>query len=1000
MKTPTHPDSAATISVDEVQHALAAIVASPAFSASPQLAAFLRFVVEASLDGQSDRIKGYTIAVEALGRDASFDPQSDPIVRVEAGRLRRALDRYYAEAGQNDPIAIELPRGSYVPSFARRPAPAPPPPGGRWTIMSIGRAVAFPGATTWIALTLGIIGYAFIDLVVLDQLRLGTQDQPATALSPQAAQAGDKRPFVGPSIYIAPVMVSGNPILLTPASSMLEARLRDVFARFDDVTVISELPQTKAQRRPPADYRLVTAMEPAPSGTVNLRFHLIDAADGSIAWTRVVERLDSSGDPRSAQVALAHEIAGELLQPFGVIHARERAKGAARHDRDSRYVCLLQAFQYFRAADRSQHASVRACLEAAVARDPSFASGFSSLARLYFREYLFGLPEHDETRSLDRALNAARNAIDVNPSNVRAYHVLMDIHMARGEIAEAMAAGDRALALNPYDSAGAIQYASHLVLLGDIDRGIGMLRERVRYLGAMPMRYTFVHAMAAYLKSDFTTALAYANQLASDEFPFGLVIQAAASLKVGDREGARAAATRLAELRPNWRKDPRRELRKYLPLPWVVDRIETDLREASLGETVASAPAATLAVTKSPSILIEPIENRGSRPLSVAETEALRAQIVETFSKFEDVDIVARPFLSRSDNPVGEKPDYRLTVTVTNEDDGLAIAARFIDGEDGTTLWSKSFERVRAAEDGAFSFVGEMAGKLLHPIGTVATRERLRTTDRPGIARYRCLLEAGDYLRSFMTTRHAKARACLEEAVAADPGFASGFTTLARVYLREHQFGIQGRADDTPPLERAQAAAERAITLNPDSARAHFVMFDICAAKGDLAGVRHHGEVAVGLNPHDQSVVFHYGLQLIMMGDVDVGLTHVRRIAETTSVPPARLDFALFLASYLKGEMAEAKRHAKRIANDSFVPGHLARALTARLSGDPQTARRMIDRLAAIDEGWVSDPRAQLAKFVTSPELVDKLARDLLAAGLGTPHRASKNTSVNDVAVR
>ena len=70
-----------------------------------------------ALAGRSDRIKGYTIGVHALGRGESFDPQTDPIVRVEAGRLRRALARYYAGAGSTDPLVIELPRGGYVPTF-------------------------------------------------------------------------------------------------------------------------------------------------------------------------------------------------------------------------------------------------------------------------------------------------------------------------------------------------------------------------------------------------------------------------------------------------------------------------------------------------------------------------------------------------------------------------------------------------------------------------------------------------------------------------------------------------------------------------------------------------------------------------------------------------------------------------------------------------------------------------------------------------------------------
>jgi hypothetical protein len=101
----------------EIRAALDRVVASAHLSKSPQLASFLRFVVEQELAGQGSRIKAYTIAADALGRDANFDPQNDPIVRVEAGRLRRALDHYYTNGGCNDPIVIELPRGHYVPVF-------------------------------------------------------------------------------------------------------------------------------------------------------------------------------------------------------------------------------------------------------------------------------------------------------------------------------------------------------------------------------------------------------------------------------------------------------------------------------------------------------------------------------------------------------------------------------------------------------------------------------------------------------------------------------------------------------------------------------------------------------------------------------------------------------------------------------------------------------------------------------------------------------------------
>ena len=75
----------------EIRAALARVVASVCLRGSPRLISFLCFVVEATLTGQADRLKGYCIAVGALGRSDNFDPQTNPIVRVEAARLRRAL---------------------------------------------------------------------------------------------------------------------------------------------------------------------------------------------------------------------------------------------------------------------------------------------------------------------------------------------------------------------------------------------------------------------------------------------------------------------------------------------------------------------------------------------------------------------------------------------------------------------------------------------------------------------------------------------------------------------------------------------------------------------------------------------------------------------------------------------------------------------------------------------------------------------------------------------
>ena len=93
---------------------------SPDFAVSDRARKFFAYVVDETLIGRADRVKAYSIATEVLGRDASFDGAVDPVVRIEGGRIRRALDLYYLKAGASDPIIITIPKGGYVATFTRR----------------------------------------------------------------------------------------------------------------------------------------------------------------------------------------------------------------------------------------------------------------------------------------------------------------------------------------------------------------------------------------------------------------------------------------------------------------------------------------------------------------------------------------------------------------------------------------------------------------------------------------------------------------------------------------------------------------------------------------------------------------------------------------------------------------------------------------------------------------------------------------------------------------
>lgn len=108
-----------TDSSEKVREELHRVLTSKSFRHVQRLQQFLKFVVEETMAGRGDELKEYLIGLNVFGKPDSFDPRTDPIVRVQARRLRARLSYYYRDEGQNDPVVIELPKGSYATVFHR-----------------------------------------------------------------------------------------------------------------------------------------------------------------------------------------------------------------------------------------------------------------------------------------------------------------------------------------------------------------------------------------------------------------------------------------------------------------------------------------------------------------------------------------------------------------------------------------------------------------------------------------------------------------------------------------------------------------------------------------------------------------------------------------------------------------------------------------------------------------------------------------------------------------
>ena len=108
-----------------IREQLDRILNSGPFQQSQRRQRFLEYIVNETLAGRGERLKGYNVALEVFDRPETFDPAIDPVVRIEAGRLREKLREYYGADGQSDPIRIDLPKGTYTPQIEFRHEDAP-----------------------------------------------------------------------------------------------------------------------------------------------------------------------------------------------------------------------------------------------------------------------------------------------------------------------------------------------------------------------------------------------------------------------------------------------------------------------------------------------------------------------------------------------------------------------------------------------------------------------------------------------------------------------------------------------------------------------------------------------------------------------------------------------------------------------------------------------------------------------------------------------------------
>lgn len=346
----------------EVQDQLRRILASELFQNTQRLSAFLRFIVESALRGQGAQIKEYLIGTEVFGRSHSYDPRTDPVVRVEAGRLRLKLAEYYRTLGRNDPLTIDLPKGGYVPVFLLRSPDdeiqGPNPIEER--ILPAGPSPWWWGAVVVIAVAAMSTYYFYSRAAPVRTASIAVLPFVNVSESPADQYLGD-----GVAEELTTGLAQLNGLHVVAATSAF--RFRD---KGEDVRRIGDQLNARA---------VLEGSVSRSAGKLRINAQLVSTQNGYHLWSKVYD-VDAAGvfdaeDDIVRQTARTLQVSitpGRNLRP-----PNRETRNAEAHD------LYLQGRYFWSKRDLADMERAIGLFQAAIQKDPNFALAYAGLADTY-----------------------------------------------------------------------------------------------------------------------------------------------------------------------------------------------------------------------------------------------------------------------------------------------------------------------------------------------------------------------------------------------------------------------------------------------------------------------------------------------------------------------------------------------------------------------------------------------------------------------------------------
>lgn len=536
---------------EQVQRALAGILASERFQRSRRARELLAYLAAEALAGRGEGVKAYSVAVDVFGKGADFDAENDTLVRVQAGRLRNLLEHYYDSEGRTAEVVFTLPRGGYTLHFTLsevEPTPVLPPE----TVTPVATP---PAARPWyLSRWAGVIAPLAAGLfAVLASVYLF---KPASV--PEAER---QRPNVI-RLLVADRATSEDEHVILHA-------VRDVASRFTAFDTVSRNDNPRADKNAwPEDYRI--RVEKVRSGEASFVFL---SAEHVMSGTIVgAERTSlQPGDPLKTALPIERALI-RMLQPLGPIYTDYRR----RRDYSPAMTCVLLQHDYVSEQSDERHDKARACAEDLIAKGVEDARLYTSLSYLYSEEFA----DQRNQRSgdpLKRAIKAAQRALEIAPNDSEAHQQLMSVYALTGDFDLMMATGRRATALNPSNSAMHDTFGALMNYRGRYEEALQLLQRAEELQPVAPRWRAYAFFLSYYGMGQMGGAVERASTLSGTNNPLFNAARAIVARYKGDLAERTDAIISVAREERSFLKDPRAMYERRHYNETLIDRLVDDL---------------------------------------------------------------------------------------------------------------------------------------------------------------------------------------------------------------------------------------------------------------------------------------------------------------------------------------------------------------------------------------------------------------------------------------